>query len=71
MDRRALPDGVTGCPSVQLAAYRPAWSHLASVPLDRVSAAFHYVLLNETVRPVNLLDERGLVTLVGSVPALG
>ncbi|MGJ6961271.1 UvrD-helicase domain-containing protein [Streptosporangium sp. G11] len=57
--------------SVQLAAYRLAWSHLAAVPLDRVSAAFHYVLLNETVRPVNLLDERGLVTLVESVPALG
>ncbi|WP_440068526.1 UvrD-helicase domain-containing protein [Streptosporangium sp. OZ121] len=56
--------------SVQLAAYRLAWSHLAAVPLDRVSAAFHYVLLNETVRPVNLLDERGLVTLVESVPAL-
>ncbi|GAA4201996.1 hypothetical protein GCM10022252_57540 [Streptosporangium oxazolinicum] len=57
--------------SVQLAAYRLAWSHLAAVPLDRVSAAFHYVLLNETVRPVNLLDERGLVALVESVPGAG
>ncbi|MEU8382064.1 ATP-dependent DNA helicase [Streptosporangium sp. NPDC048865] len=57
--------------AVQLAAYRLAWSHLAAVPLDRVSAAFHYVLLNETVRPVNLLDERGLVALVESVPGAG
>ncbi|MBB2913548.1 DNA helicase-2/ATP-dependent DNA helicase PcrA [Streptosporangium becharense] len=55
--------------AVQLAAYRLAWSHLAGVPLEQVSAAFHYVLLNETVRPVNLLDERGLVALVESVPA--
>ena len=56
--------------SVQLAAYRLAWSHLAAVPLEKVGAAFHYVLLNETVRPVDLLDEHGLVTLVESVPEL-
>ncbi|MEU0485318.1 ATP-dependent DNA helicase [Streptosporangium sp. NPDC006013] len=57
--------------SVQLAAYRLAWSHLAAVPLEQVGAAFHYVLLGETVRPVDLLDEHGLVTLVESVPVLG
>ncbi|MDP9865213.1 MULTISPECIES: ATP-dependent DNA helicase [Streptosporangium] len=57
--------------AVQLAAYRLAWSHLAEVPLHRVSAAFHFVRLNETVRPVNLLDERGLIRLLESVPALG
>lgn len=57
--------------SVQLAAYRLAWSHLAAVPLEQVGAAFHYVLLGETVRPVDLLDERGLVTLVESVPSVG
>ncbi|GAA0847576.1 ATP-dependent helicase [Streptosporangium amethystogenes subsp. fukuiense] len=56
--------------SVQLAAYRLAWSHLAAVPLEEVGAAFHYVLRGETVRPVDLLDERGLVTLVESVPEL-
>ncbi|MEV7908496.1 PD-(D/E)XK nuclease family protein, partial [Streptomyces anulatus] len=56
--------------AVQLAAYRLAWSHLAAVPLGRVSAAFHYVRLNETVRPVNLLDERGLVALIESVPTV-
>ena len=55
--------------SVQLAAYRLAWSHLAAVPLEQVGAAFHYVLLNKTVRPVDLLDETGLVALVQAVPA--
>ncbi|GAA4230122.1 DNA helicase-2/ATP-dependent DNA helicase PcrA [Streptosporangium album] len=56
--------------AVQLAAYRLAWSHLADVPLGQVSAAFHYVRLNETVRPVNPLDERGLIALLESVPTL-
>ncbi|MEU1393054.1 MULTISPECIES: UvrD-helicase domain-containing protein [unclassified Nonomuraea] len=55
--------------SVQLAAYRLAWSHLAEVPLEKVSAAFHYVRANRTVRPVNLLDAEGLVALVEAVPA--
>ncbi|MFG1948065.1 ATP-dependent helicase [Nonomuraea sp. NPDC048826] len=57
--------------SVQLAAYRLAWSHLAGVPLDRVGAAFHYVRANLTVRPVDLLDADGLVALVESVPVHG
>ncbi|MER6949801.1 ATP-dependent DNA helicase [Nonomuraea sp. NPDC000554] len=55
--------------SVQLAAYRLAWAHLAGVPLERVGAAFHYVRANRTVRPVNLLDADGLVALVEAVPA--
>ncbi|MEV4221620.1 ATP-dependent DNA helicase [Nonomuraea sp. NPDC049725] len=54
--------------SVQLAAYRLAWSHLAGVPLERVSAAFHYVRANRTVRPVDLLDADGLVALIEAVP---
>ncbi|TMR94316.1 ATP-dependent helicase [Nonomuraea basaltis] len=53
--------------SVQLAAYRLAWSHLAGVPLEKVAAAFHYVRANRTVRPVNLLDHAGLVALIESV----
>lgn len=66
------PTGKTeAAASVQLAAYRLAWARLAAVPLTRVSAAFHYVRLNETVRPVNLLDESGLVTLIESIPTLG
>jgi DNA helicase-2/ATP-dependent DNA helicase PcrA len=79
-----LPDGgyevvdwKTGAPpkgkaakaaSVQLAAYRLAWSHLAGVPLEKVGAAFHYVRTNTTVRPVDLLDADGLVALVEAVP---
>ena len=53
--------------SVQLAAYRLAWAHLAGVPLGKVRAAFHYVRANRTVRPVNLLDAAGLVKLIESV----
>ncbi|GAA3682485.1 ATP-dependent DNA helicase [Nonomuraea antimicrobica] len=56
--------------SVQLAAYRLAWSHLAGVPLERVGAAFHYVRANRTVRPVDLLDADGLVALVEGVRLL-
>ncbi|PZG16740.1 ATP-dependent helicase [Nonomuraea aridisoli] len=64
--------------SVQLAAYRLAWSHLAGVPLEEVGAAFHYVRANRTVRPVDLLDGDGLVALIervrradGGTPASG
>ncbi|QFY12628.1 AAA family ATPase [Nonomuraea phyllanthi] len=53
--------------SVQLAAYRLAWSHLAGVPLEKVGAAFHYVRANRTVRPVDLLDADGLVALIEKV----
>ncbi|CAM3492888.1 DNA 3'-5' helicase [Stackebrandtia soli] len=40
--------------SVQLAAYRQAWAALRAVDVSRVSAAFHYVLPNATVRPADL-----------------
>jgi DNA helicase-2/ATP-dependent DNA helicase PcrA len=61
---RAEQDAV----AVQLAAYRLAWSALAGVPLDRVRAAFYYVRHDRTVRPADLLDERGLVALINRVP---
>jgi DNA helicase-2/ATP-dependent DNA helicase PcrA len=54
--------------AVQLAAYRLAWSRLQGVPLDRVSAAFFYAATGETVRPVDLLDEVGLLALVDALP---
>ncbi|MCW2777270.1 MAG: UvrD/REP helicase, partial [Frankiales bacterium] len=54
--------------AVQLAAYRLAWSHLAGVPLESVTAAFHHVGTGRTVRPVDLLDAEGLRALVRSVP---
>ncbi|RBY89768.1 ATP-dependent DNA helicase [Blastococcus sp. TF02A-26] len=49
---------------VQLAAYRLGWSRLAGVPVEQVSAGFHHVAANLTVRPVDLLDEAGLLALV-------
>jgi DNA helicase-2/ATP-dependent DNA helicase PcrA len=54
--------------AVQLAAYRLAWAHLADVEVDRVSAAFHYVAADVTVRPADLLDETGLTALLERVP---
>lgn len=55
--------------SVQLAAYRLAWAELAGVPVERVSAAFHYVDADLTVRPADLLDAAGLAALLDGVPA--
>jgi DNA helicase-2/ATP-dependent DNA helicase PcrA len=49
---------------VQLAAYRLGWSRLTGVPVERVSAGFHHVAADVTVRPVDLLDEGGLLALV-------
>ncbi|GAA3943064.1 ATP-dependent DNA helicase AdnB [Actinomadura viridis] len=56
--------------SVQLAAYRLAWAELAGVPVERVSAAFHYVRDNVTVRPADLLDAGGLTALLDAIPAV-
>jgi DNA helicase-2/ATP-dependent DNA helicase PcrA len=54
--------------AVQLAAYRLAWHRLMDEPLERISAAFHYVRAGATVRPVDLLDEADLAALVRAVP---
>jgi len=50
--------------AVQLAVYRLAWARLMGVDLRRVGAAFFYAATGATVRPVDLLDENGLVELV-------
>ncbi|WP_329094465.1 ATP-dependent helicase [Actinomadura citrea] len=55
--------------AVQLAAYRLAWAELAGVDVARVSAAFHYVSAEVTVRPADLLDAAGLAALLDGVPA--
>jgi DNA helicase-2/ATP-dependent DNA helicase PcrA len=55
--------------SVQLAAYRLAWSVLCGAPLGRVRAAFHYVRNNRTLRPTDLLDADGLRDLLRGIPA--
>lgn len=54
--------------SVQLAAYRLAWSELSGAPLANVRAAFHYVRHDVTLRPTDLLDAEGLHALIDSVP---
>jgi DNA helicase-2/ATP-dependent DNA helicase PcrA len=54
--------------SVQLAAYRLAWSVMTGTPVDRVRAAVHYVRSNETVRPVDLLGADALAAVIRTVP---
>ena len=54
--------------AIQLAVYRLAWAEIAGVPLDQVRAAFHYVGSEETVRPSDLLDHAGLLTIIRKVP---
>jgi DNA helicase-2/ATP-dependent DNA helicase PcrA len=64
-----VPDeGALRTVSVQLAAYRLAWSALSGAPLGRVRAAFHYVRGDRTVRPADLLDADGLRDLLRSIP---
>ncbi|MGH3719827.1 MAG: ATP-dependent helicase [Pseudonocardiaceae bacterium] len=64
-----VPDAVTlRAVSVQLAAYRLAWSALSGAPLSCVRAAFHYIRDNRTVRPADLLDADGLRDLLRSIP---
>jgi DNA helicase II / ATP-dependent DNA helicase PcrA len=55
--------------AVQLAAYRLAWAQLAGVPPGQVRAAFYYVRHDLTLRPADLLDERGLAALIERIPA--
>ncbi|TYK49105.1 ATP-dependent helicase [Actinomadura decatromicini] len=77
-DGYEIVDWKTGAPpagdearfaAVQLAAYRLAWAELNGVEVGRVSAAFHYVGANVTVRPADLLDADGLAALLDGVPA--
>ena len=52
---------------IQLSIYRLAWAELTGVDLERVTAAFYYVRLGETVRPGpdELLDRAGLEQALG------
>jgi DNA helicase-2/ATP-dependent DNA helicase PcrA len=50
--------------AVQLAIYRLAWAKLQAIPVDQVSAAFHYVPINKTDRRANLLSEDQLTDLL-------
>ena len=51
---------------VQLAVYRLAWSRWTGLPLEKVSAAFHYVGTGETVRPQHLATEEELEKLIAA-----
>jgi DNA helicase II / ATP-dependent DNA helicase PcrA len=65
----ALPTGSTArAAAVQLAAYRLAWASLKGVPVEEVSAAFHYVKPNVTVRPTDLLSSTELEALITDLP---
>ncbi|WP_117212883.1 UvrD-helicase domain-containing protein [Allorhizocola rhizosphaerae] len=57
--------------AVQLAAYRLAWASLRGVPVESVSAAFHYVKANMTVRPADLLSSEELTALITELPVSG
>jgi DNA helicase-2/ATP-dependent DNA helicase PcrA len=57
--------------AVQLAAYRLAWASLRGIPVQTVSAAFHYVKDNVTVRPADLLSPAELIALITDIPASG
>ena len=50
--------------AVQLAVYRLAWAKLQAIPVEQVSAAFHYVPTNRTDRRANLLSEDQLIDLL-------
>ena len=56
--------------ALQLAMYRLAFSKLNNLDLANVSAAFHYVAQNETVRPADLMNEAELIQIISSVPQL-
>jgi DNA helicase-2/ATP-dependent DNA helicase PcrA len=53
--------------AIQLAVYRLAYAKLHGVALEKVTAGFHYVNENVTIRPADLLDEAGLISLIQSV----
>jgi DNA helicase-2/ATP-dependent DNA helicase PcrA len=54
--------------AIQLAMYRLAYSKLKNIPIENVSAAFHYVADNQTVRVADILDEAQLIALITKIP---
>jgi DNA helicase-2/ATP-dependent DNA helicase PcrA len=48
--------------------YRLAYAKLKNLPIEKISAAFHYVLDDQTVRPADILDENDLIKLVTQIP---
>ncbi|GAB26184.1 MAG TPA: ATP-dependent helicase [Gordonia polyisoprenivorans] len=60
----AEPSADSSSVFIQLAAYRIAWAQLAGVPLEKVSAAFHYVRSGRTLAPRDLPDAAALAALL-------
>lgn len=56
--------------ALQLAAYRLAWAMIKGVDPSQVSAAFHYVRSNLTVRPADLRSNEELAALIASLPII-
>lgn len=56
--------------ALQLAAYRLAWAMIKGVDPTKVSAAFHYVRANLTVRPADLKSNAELSALVSALPRI-
>jgi DNA helicase-2/ATP-dependent DNA helicase PcrA len=48
--------------------YRLAYAKLANIPIENVSAAFHYVADNQTIRVADVLDEPSLIALITKIP---
>ena len=54
--------------AIQLAMYRLAYAKLANLPIENISAAFHYVADNQTIRVADVLDEPSLIDLITKIP---
>lgn len=50
--------------AIQLATYRLALAKLHGIALENISAAFHYVGSNQSVRPADLMTENQLISIV-------
>ena len=56
--------------AVQLAMYRLAFAKLNKIDIENISAAFHYVAQNETVRPADLMSEAQLIEIISQIPII-
>jgi len=50
--------------AIQLATYRLAYAKLHKIALENISAAFHYVGSNQSVRPADLMTEAELISII-------
>lgn len=54
--------------AIQLAMYRLAYAKLKGIPVENVSAVFHYVADNQSVRVADILSESALAELITKIP---